>query len=50
MNDKKPDTFTAEVIGGRRITIDKTVAEIWGIIESDILEVKICGIHKRSGA
>jgi len=47
MTQKKSDTFTAEVIASRRVTVDQSLAEVWGIEIGDIVEFKIISVHKK---
>jgi predicted lysophospholipase L1 biosynthesis ABC-type transport system permease subunit len=47
MKNEKPDTFTTEVIASRRVTVDQSLAELWGIEIGDKLTLKICGVNKK---
>ncbi|MGD0071354.1 MAG: hypothetical protein ABSB71_07760 [Candidatus Bathyarchaeia archaeon] len=47
MNTQKPDTFTTSVQELFRLVIPVTMRELWAIQVGDILEVKICGVHKK---
>ena len=44
---KKPDTFTTSVIDGRRITLDNSLSELWGIELGDKVTVKIITVYKK---
>ena len=44
---KKPDTFTTPVIAGRRITLDNSLSELWGIELGDKVTVKIITVYKK---
>jgi bifunctional DNA-binding transcriptional regulator/antitoxin component of YhaV-PrlF toxin-antitoxin module len=47
MSKDKPDIFSATVQELNRVVFPATMRELWHIEAGDIVELKICGVHKK---